>query len=35
MNRIRNKYHRIGSYEIQKILLSSFDDKNIYPREWI
>ena len=35
MNRIQNKYHRIGSYEIQKILLSSFDDKNIYPRKWI
>ena len=27
MNRIESKNHRIGSYEINKILLSWFDDK--------
>ena len=27
MNRIQSKDHRIGTYEINKILLSSFDDK--------
>ena len=32
INRIQSKYHRIGSYEIQKILMSSFDD-NIYIHE--
>ena len=27
MKRIQSKDHRIGTYEINKILLSSFDDK--------
>ena len=27
MNRIQSKYHRIGTYEINKSYLSSFDDK--------
>ena len=27
MNRIQSKDHRIGTYENNKILLSSFDDK--------
>ena len=27
MNRIQNKDHRIGTYEINKISLSCFDDK--------
>ena len=27
MNRIQSKDHRIGTYEINKILLSSFDDQ--------
>ena len=27
MNRIQSKYKRIGTYEISKISLSSFDDK--------
>lgn len=27
MNKIQIKYHRIGTYEISKILLSCFDDK--------
>ena len=27
MNRIQSKNHRIGTYEINKILLSCFDDK--------
>ena len=27
MNRIQSKYRRIGTYEIDKILLSCFDDK--------
>ena len=27
MNRIQGKYHTIGTYEINKISLSCFDDK--------
>ena len=27
MNRIQSKDHRIGTYEMNKILLSCFDDK--------
>ena len=27
MNRIQNKDHRIGTYEINKISLSCFDDR--------
>ena len=27
VNRIQSKYHRIGTYEINKISLSCFDDK--------
>ena len=27
MNKIQIKYHRIGTYQISKILLSCFDDK--------
>ena len=27
MNRIQKKYHKIGTYEINKISLSCFDDK--------
>ena len=27
MNRIQSKHHRIGTHEINKILLSCFDDK--------
>ena len=27
MNRIRNNYHRIGTYEINKISLPCFDDE--------
>ena len=27
MNRIQNKDHRIGNYEINKLSLSCFDDK--------
>ena len=27
MNRIQSKDHRIGTYEINKILLTFFDDK--------
>ena len=27
MNRIQIKYHKIGTYEINKISLSYFDDK--------
>ena len=27
MNRIQSKDHRIGTYEINKIFFSSFDDK--------
>ena len=29
MNRIQSKNHRIGTYEIKKISLSYFDDKNV------
>ena len=29
MNRIQNKYHTIGTYEIKKISLSCFDEKYI------
>ena len=35
VNRIRSKDHRIGTYEINKISLSCFDEKNIYPKQWI
>ena len=34
MNIIQSKDHRIGTYEINKISLSCFDD-NIYPKQWI
>ena len=27
MNRLQSKYHRTGTYEINKISLSCFDDK--------
>ena len=29
MNKIQNKDHRTGTYELNKILLSCFDDKYI------
>ena len=36
MNRIQSKDHRIGTYEVNKIYLSFFDEKiNIYPKQWI
>ena len=31
MNRIQSKYHRTGTYEINKISLSCFDDKIYIP----
>ena len=34
MNRNQCKYHRIGTYQINKISLSCFDDK-IYSKQWI
>ena len=34
MDRIQSKYHRIGTYEINKISLSCYDDK-IYSEQWI
>ena len=34
INRIQSKDHKIGTYEINKISLSCFDDK-IYPKQWI
>ena len=34
MNRTQSKGHRIGSYEINKISLSCFDDKT-YVKQWI
>ena len=30
MNRIQSEDHNIGSYRINKICFSSYDDKNIY-----
>ena len=30
MNRIQSKNHTLGSYRINKISLSSYDEKNIY-----
>ena len=35
MNGIQSKDHRIGSYEINKLSLSFFDEKNIYLEQWI
>ena len=32
MNRIECKSHRIGTYEINKILFSYFHDKILYPQ---
>ena len=34
VNRIQSKDHRIGTYEINKISLSCFDDKT-YPKDCI
>ena len=34
INRIQKNNHRTGTYEINKILLSCFDDK-IYSKNWI
>ena len=35
MSRIQSKNHRIETYEINKFFLYCFDDKNIYPKQWI
>ena len=35
MSGTENKNHRIGTYEIRKISLSCFNDKNIYSKQWI
>ena len=29
------KDNRIRTYEINKVLLSCFDDKNTYPKQWM
>ena len=34
MNRIQGKNNRIGTYEIDKISLSCFDDKIYIPDNW-
>ena len=34
MNRIQSKDDRIGTYEVNKISLSCFDE-NSYPKQWI
>ena len=35
MNRIQSKDHTIGLYRINKIFLSSYDEKKIYTWRWI
>ena len=39
VNRFQSKNHRIETYEINKISLSCYDEKNIYPniypKQWI
>ena len=35
INTIQSKTHRIGTYDINKVSLSCFDDKNIYSKQWI
>ena len=34
MNGIRSKHHTIGTYEINEIALSCFDDKIYTPNNW-
>ena len=35
LNRIQSKDHRIGTYKINKISLSYFDEKNIFQKQWM
>ena len=35
MNRNKSKDRRIGTYRINKLSLSCFDNKILYPKKWI